>query len=146
MTVFFSGPLKSYSQASADCLSGGPYGNNRHTRKSALRAENCIFPSQNIQLHWIILLSFCEIARCHYAFGPRNLLRYHSSDICCKMCTNCVGHIQSVYNVYNRYTMVLGPPWRPRDRVYTMYRPPEGHMRSPPCKSAWRNRCVAEFL
>ena len=44
--------------------------------------------------------------------------------------------IQRVYNVYNRYTMVLGPPWRPRDRVYTMYRPPVGHIRPSPHRAA----------
>ena len=69
---------------------------------------------------------------------PRDLLRYRLVFICHKMCTNALGHIQSVYNVYNRYTMVLGPPWRPRDRVYTMYRPPVGHIRPSPRRAAGR--------
>ena len=39
--VFFFLALQSHIDlASGDCLSGGPYGNNRQSRKSALRAEN----------------------------------------------------------------------------------------------------------
>ena len=32
--------------------------------------------------------------------------------------------------------MVLGSPWRPRHRVYTMYRPPGGHIRPSPRRAA----------